>query len=127
MTHPFHPLVGQQFEVMTRRSAWGEERVFFYEGERLRALPARWTDLVEPPPFVTLAAGRADFRPEDLADLCALVADLKRTQDGASCERTGEPVGVAGASTKLRRSRKLKFAVDTARTIDRKRYSNKIK
>src|SRR5580658_5689687 len=40
VTHPFHPLVGRSFELLTYRKTWGEDRVFFQEDGRLRALPA---------------------------------------------------------------------------------------
>ena len=31
VTHPFHPLYGQQFEILSYRHNWGEYRVTFYE------------------------------------------------------------------------------------------------
>ena len=73
MTHPFHPLFGKSFELLTYRKTWGEDRVFFYEKGQLRRLPASWTDAAPPSPFVTLAAGRAYFRPDDLLRLAELV------------------------------------------------------
>ncbi|WP_208461047.1 DUF5372 family protein, partial [Paraburkholderia mimosarum] len=30
VTHPFHPLRGQEFVLLERRCAWGEERVYFH-------------------------------------------------------------------------------------------------
>src|SRR5438094_527466 len=30
ITHPFHPLHGYQFELIAYKSAWGEDRVYFY-------------------------------------------------------------------------------------------------
>jgi len=52
--------------------------VFFYDEQgALKALPASWTDAGRPDPFVTLAAGRAYFRPADLLALAALVAHLR--------------------------------------------------
>ncbi len=44
------------------------------------SFPRAWTDLAEPEPFAVLSAGRAHFRPEDLADLVELVAGIR---DGA--------------------------------------------
>jgi hypothetical protein len=41
VTHPFHPLFGQQFEILTCRHNWGEYRVTFYDTpEHVQALPA---------------------------------------------------------------------------------------
>ncbi len=52
--------------------------MFFYDEQgALKALPASWTDASPPDPFVTLAGGRAHFRPADLLDLAALVARLR--------------------------------------------------
>jgi Family of unknown function (DUF5372) len=59
--------------------AWGEHRVFFREpGQtQVRSLPATWTDVVAPDPFVVVAAGRAHFRPKDLVQLALLLHSLK--------------------------------------------------
>lgn len=43
---------------------------------RLRSLPASWTDVAEPDPFVALARGRTPFRIRDLLSLVALVDEL---------------------------------------------------
>ena len=46
VTHPFHPLYGQQFEILNYRHNWGEYRVIFYETpDHVRSLPAVWTSL----------------------------------------------------------------------------------
>jgi Family of unknown function (DUF5372) len=77
VTHPFHPLYGQQFEVLTCRHNWGEYRVTFYETpDYVRALPAAWTSLVPPDPCVVLAAGRAVFLVTDLLALTQLILSL---------------------------------------------------
>jgi hypothetical protein len=75
--HPFHPLYGESFELLSHRSSWGEDRVTFHDREgRLRSVPASWTSVVGPDPFVALSAGRAVFRVEDLLALVALVRAL---------------------------------------------------
>ncbi|MEA3291401.1 MAG: DUF5372 family protein [Pseudomonadota bacterium] len=87
VTHPFHPLFGHRFELLTVRQTWGEYRVFFYdEQDVLKALPASWTDAGTTDPFVTLSAGRAHFRP---ADLLALVTMLERLRDSGVAEEGG--------------------------------------
>jgi hypothetical protein len=78
VVHPFHPLTGREFELVASAHAWGEHRVFFRApGEfRVRSLPAAWTDVEGPDPFVVLAAGRTCFRVADLLALARLVAEL---------------------------------------------------
>jgi len=58
---------------------WGEYRVFFQEpGQtRVRSLPATWTDVGGPDPFLVLSAGSAYFRPEDLLRLALLVIEVQ--------------------------------------------------
>ncbi|HVB23397.1 MAG TPA: DUF5372 family protein [Ktedonobacteraceae bacterium] len=80
VTHPFHPLYNQQFEILNYRHNWGEYRVTFYETpDRVRTLPAAWTSLVSPDPSVVLAAGRAAFR---VTDLLALTQRIQRIEQG---------------------------------------------
>ena len=78
MTHPFHPLRGCEFELVTYQNAWGEDRVFFLdETGRLRHMPVGWTNVAPPDPFKEVAAGRCHFRTEDLLRLVDLVAKLR--------------------------------------------------
>jgi len=54
-------------EVVAQGREWGEEGVYYRDQNgRLRFLPARWTNLAAPDPFVLMASGRAYFRVEDL-------------------------------------------------------------
>lgn len=78
MTHPFHPLLGREFDLIGYAHTWGEHRVFFREpGEvRVRSLPAGWTDVEGPDPFLVLSGGRACFRVEDLVALVRLLDEL---------------------------------------------------
>lgn len=78
MIHPYHPLCGQTFELAAQNGEFGEERVFYLGPDgRLRYLPARWTSLAVPDPFVIAAAGRAYFRLEDLIRLAELMRNLR--------------------------------------------------
>lgn len=78
MTHPFHPLFGQVFELVTYKKAWGEDRVYFRDGSgRLKHMPVGWTSVAPPDPFRAIAAGRCWFRSEDLIRLADLVERLK--------------------------------------------------
>ena len=77
MTHPFHPLVGKEFELLDRRKAWGHETVFCDDGPgRLLPLPVGWTSLAEEDPFVVMAEGRSPLHLEDLLRLVALIAGV---------------------------------------------------
>jgi len=74
VTHPFHPLAGREFELLTRRHTWEQDRVFFFDEEgQMRSLPTGWTDVTGADPFVVVAAGRSAFRVEDLLALATLL------------------------------------------------------
>ena len=78
MIHPYHPLCGQTFELAAQSREFGEERVFYREPNgRVRFLPARWTSLAAPDPFVITAAGRAHFRLKDLIRLAEQIRELQ--------------------------------------------------
>src|SRR5213076_344541 len=82
VTHPFHPLLGREFTLVTYRHNWGENRVYFHDDEgRLVSLPAAWTSVFSPDPFVVISAGRSAFRVPDLLELAQLLAKL---QEGGS-------------------------------------------
>jgi len=96
--------------MLTYRKTWGEDRVFFQVDGRLRGVPASWTDVVERPVFVALAAGRAHFRPDDLLRLVELVEGLGARQSPSAPspqQASGAPPAVSG---KLRRVCKKKNA-----------------
>ncbi|HEX4784300.1 MAG TPA: DUF5372 family protein, partial [Candidatus Sulfotelmatobacter sp.] len=70
ITHPFHPLKGAEHELVVRRTNWGEDRVFYYNGEgELKSFPANVTDVVESDAFASVSAGRSAFRVDDLLKL----------------------------------------------------------
>jgi hypothetical protein len=78
VTHPFHPWAGREFVLVGIRQAWGEERVFFFDGGGTqRSLPTGWTDAAAPDPFVALSGGRSAFRVVDLLALGELIACLQ--------------------------------------------------
>lgn len=73
VTHPFHPWKGREFSLVSYRKNWGEERVFFdIGGDTLVSLPARWTDVLPPDPWIALSQGRSLFRTDDLLELVEL-------------------------------------------------------
>ena len=77
ITHPFHPLSGQEFELLDYRHNWGEHRVYFYDSQELLvSVPANWTDIVPPDPFIELSSGRSLFRLEDLDRLRQIIETI---------------------------------------------------
>jgi hypothetical protein len=82
ITHPFHPLSGKEFELVSYIKQTGEYRVCFYvEKDRLISIPAHWTNLSPEDPFVKISAGRSYFRVEDLVLLNQLIKDLTGKTD----------------------------------------------
>jgi len=74
VTHPFHPLYGRKFALVTCRHDWGEDRVYYHDDEgKLSSLPSAWTTVSAVDPFVVLAAERSPFRLPDLLELCRLL------------------------------------------------------
>ncbi len=63
------------------------------EQARLSSLPASWTSVVTPEPFVEVSAGRSLFRIEDLLALAALVRELtERNWSGTTALKAGGEV-----------------------------------
>ena len=79
VVHPFHPLTGREFELVSYAHTWGEHRVFFrVPGEdRVRAMPANWKDVEGMDPYLVLSEGRSWFRVEDLVVLAGLIQKLR--------------------------------------------------
>ena len=94
VTHPFHPLAGQEFEFVKRRKNWQRDLVYFYdEAGELATLPAEWTDVVTPDPFVVVSAGRSPFHVADLLELSELVVRLRAepSPEGTSAVKRTTP------------------------------------
>ena len=80
MTHPFHPLRGRRFELVDRRRTWGEDRVYYQDGGKLRRMPASWTSAAAPSPFIAISAGRSLFQVADLLELASLISRQREVQ-----------------------------------------------
>lgn len=88
VTHPFHPWKGREFSLITYRTNWGEDRVYFHDEQgRFVSLPARWTNVLPPEPLVVMAEGRSAFRVDDLLQLVALIQqlDTQAAKEGRAC------------------------------------------
>jgi Family of unknown function (DUF5372) len=82
ITHPFHPLRGREFTLVTYRHNWGEHRVYFHDDTgRLVSLPAQWTSVFPTDPYVTISAGRSPFRVPDLLELAQQIARIGQGRD----------------------------------------------
>ena len=89
VTHPFHPLFGQEFRLLFSRCCSGEDYLFFQSKQnRDNRIPTRWTSLKPPDSYVVIAGGRSLFRPTDLLDLVQLVRDVTVTAKRARRRRT---------------------------------------
>ena len=68
------------------RNNWGGDRVSYagLEG-RLRTLPVEWTDVLEPDLVITVGAGRALFRTDQLRELRKLIDECVRRREVPSC------------------------------------------
>lgn len=70
ITHPFHPLRGTEYELVTRKLTWGEDRVFYYDSSgKLKSLLTNMTDVVPKDGFECISAGQSAFRVDDLLEL----------------------------------------------------------
>jgi hypothetical protein len=72
-------LYQQEFELVSYRQNWGEDRVWF-QGKKdgcLHSLPMSWTDVGAVDPFVAVAAGRSLFRVADLLELAKQIDGWK--------------------------------------------------
>ena len=84
ITHPFHPLSGQEFDLVCHRHAWSQDRVYFHNDQgRLISIPAGWTSVEAEDPFVAMAAGRSTLHMAALQTLATLVQRVRRQIDPA--------------------------------------------
>ncbi|HWH60818.1 MAG TPA: DUF5372 family protein [Terriglobales bacterium] len=84
ITHPFHPLRGAEFELVTRKLTWGEDRVFYYgPSGKLKSLLTSVTDVASVDAFDRMSAGRSAFRVDDLLELRRLFDSRWQAVDGA--------------------------------------------
>ena len=84
ITHPFHPLRNAEYELVTRKLNWGEDRVFYYDLDgKLKSLMTNLTDVAPTDAFDRISAGRSAFRVDDLLELRSLFDKRKQVGKGA--------------------------------------------
>ncbi|WP_321473439.1 DUF5372 family protein [uncultured Paludibaculum sp.] len=77
VTHPFHPLSGQELACVGERyNRYGRRLLLRLDEVAVCSVPPQWTDLVTPDPEIVLGEGRALFRVADLLELVRLVNQL---------------------------------------------------
>ena len=75
VTHPFHPLRGQEFICVGERcNRYGVRLLLSVGADTVCAVPQQWTNLAAPDPAVIIGAERALMRVADLVELARLVA-----------------------------------------------------
>ena len=77
ITHPFHPLSGQQLACVGERyNRYGRRLLLRVDDATVCSVPPQWTDLVAPDPEIVIGERRALFRVADLLELARLVDQL---------------------------------------------------
>jgi Family of unknown function (DUF5372) len=77
VTHPFHPLSGQELACAGERyNRYGRRLLLRIDEVAVCSVPPQWTDLVRPDPEIVLGEGRAIFRVADLLELARLVDQI---------------------------------------------------
>lgn len=80
VTHPFHPLFGQEFELVGYLNSWKKECVqLLNAGGTEFSLPLDWTDAGDVDPFLLYSQGRSHFRVDELVLLSDLIAAIAST------------------------------------------------
>jgi hypothetical protein len=79
VTHPFHPLSGQQLVCVGERyNRYGMTLLLETEDGSVCSVPPQWTDLVAADPEIVMGERRALFRMVDLLELARLVDRLRQ-------------------------------------------------
>jgi len=93
VTHPFHPLYLQKFQLVSYLKSYGQERVeYLNRNGHVCSIPLEWTDVLPIDPFLYISNGRSIFRTEELLRLVELVADLSKStfrnqeKEGEQCK-----------------------------------------
>ena len=72
---------------MVRKNNWAEDRVFFFDDDgQLTSIPAGFTDIDAPDPFVAFAAGRSALRVDDLLALADLTEGIAPGEGSPRCK-----------------------------------------
>ena len=79
ITHPFHPLSGQQFACVGERyNRYGRRLLLRVDDVTVFSVPPQWTDLVAFDPEIVIGEYRALFRVADLLELERLIDQFRK-------------------------------------------------
>ncbi len=85
ISHPFHPLRGQRFEVLKERRVAGVDTLILRELERgTFSVPREWTDWADLSPYDSLALPPRRLAGDSLFTLAALLEELPTSCPAAS-------------------------------------------
>lgn len=78
ITHPFHPLCGRKFEILTTREYQGQD-IFSLKSDQQGAfgIPREWTDRADPCPYNDLDIPPPLFALHALIELVEMVKQKK--------------------------------------------------
>jgi hypothetical protein len=77
VTHPFHPLYGQELAcVCERYNRYGRRLLLKIDAVAVCSVPPQWTDLAAPDPEIVFGEGRALLRVADALELARLVDQI---------------------------------------------------
>ena len=80
ITHPFHPLSGQQLACVGERfNRYGKRLLLQIDESRVCSVPPQWTDVVAPDAEIAIGNGSALLRLTDFIELARLVKRLAGT------------------------------------------------
>jgi len=86
VTHPFHPLSGQQLPCVGQRyNRYGTTLLLESDDGAVFSVRPQWTDVVAPDPEMVMGRQRALFRVADLLELARLLDRLRRRDVPEDC------------------------------------------
>lgn len=104
VTHPFHPLSGQQLACVGERfNRYGKRLLLRVDDANVCSVPPQWTDVVAADAEIVMGNASALLRMTDWIDLARLVARLACTSRHASAPAEGVSKNMPHVYPKLRR------------------------
>jgi len=75
-------MYGKKFKVIESKKVCNEDWLYYINDQgQYRSIPAKWTNLCTPDPFVEISQGRSYFRYDELLSLSNLLLELKKSSD----------------------------------------------
>jgi len=80
--HPFHPLYGQKFSLVTFRQNWAVDKVYYHDDQgQLKSLPSSYTDILPTDPFIVLSGQKSIFHPQHILALLRIMESLQQHRE----------------------------------------------